>query len=155
MEWKNQPFGGTELAERNQLVGGACVRVATLALADPARGVAVRFQDPNSPEPVPARSTLTVAARDVGREVLVVLEDGDAARPIIVGLLQEQPVRLSREVVVDGKRICLEAEDELALRSGKASITLSAEGRIVIKGMEIVSRARGTHKVKGATVLIN
>ena len=57
--------------------------------------------------------------------------------------------------MIDGKRVCLEAEDELTLKSGKASITLQVDGRIVIKGMESVSRARGTHKVKGATVLIN
>ena len=155
MEWTNQPLGGTALSDQDHPASAAWVRVATLATADPARGVAVRFPEPCSPEPVPARSTITVAAGDVGRAVVVLLEDGDAGRPIIVGVLQERPVRLSRDVTVDGSRISLEAAVELTLKSGKASITLSGDGRIVIEGMEIVSRARGTHKVKGATVLIN
>jgi uncharacterized protein DUF6484 len=131
------------------------VRIATLVLADPTQGVAIRFADHHPADALPSRSTLTFTARDVGRSVVVVCEDDDAARPIIIGVLQDRPAQPSRDVSVNGQRVCVEADAELVLKSGKASITLEGDGRIVIKGMEIVSRARGTHKVKGATVMIN
>jgi len=154
-EWTNELLERIEVTERVAPPGGGGVRVGRLAVADPAHGVAVTFPEQVAAEPVPARSTVIVSAQDAGRHVVLLFEEGDAARPIIVGIVQDHPVQVRRDVMIDGKRVCLEAEDELTLKSGKASITLQVDGRIVIKGMEIVSRARGTHKVKGATVLIN
>jgi hypothetical protein len=121
---------------------------------DAVRGITVALAD--SPEhEVPARSTVAIRTSDRGRAVVVVFEDDDASRPIVTGLLLDQPVVRTRDVQVDGKRVRIEAETELVLRSGKASITLAADGGIAIRGMDIISRARGTHKVKGATVRIN
>jgi hypothetical protein len=150
-----------EVAEEALVEG---VRIALLAAADPDEGVSVSVGGP-SEEAVAARSTVTLSAADVGRSVLVVFEGGDPRRPIVVGVLQDAPglvppaasgvERSAKDVRVNGKRVSLEAEEEITLRCGRASISLRADGRIVIKGMDIVSRARGTHKVKGATVLIN
>ena len=88
-------------------------------------------------------------------------ENGDPERPIITGFIQQQPVTVSleknavKEARIDGKWVRLEAEKEIVLRCGKSSITLRADGKIVIKGMEVVSRAKGANKVKGGTVRIN
>jgi hypothetical protein len=159
-EWKDSaPAGGTAADAL-----AAAARVVILAAVSPTDGPAV-VVDGSAAGAIPARSTVALQPADVGRSVLVVFENGDELRPIIVGVVQEAPVATPRaaarrsatrtEVRVDGKRLSLEAEEEISLRCGEASITLRADGRLVIKGMEIVSRARGTHKVKGATVLIN
>jgi hypothetical protein len=139
-------------------------RVAVLATASVDGGSAVFTGEPSG-EPIGARSTISLSEADVGRSVLVVFENGDAQRPIIIGVLQESPVvaahgaqsnaRVLHDIQIDGKRITLVAEQEVSLRCGDASITLRADGRVVIKGMEIVSRARGVNKLKGASVLIN
>ena len=50
------------------------------------------------------------------------------------------------DVVVDGKHVQLEAQEELQLRCGKGSITLTRDGRIVAKGTDIVSRAARSQK---------
>lgn len=153
------------------LAGGAGapapgVRTATVSSAGGEGGLRVSYEPDGTGVSFAARTTVAVSAADVGRSVVVALEEGDPARPIVLGILREaapQPeeeVRLlapagAPEVSVDGKRVCVEGEDEVVLRCGEASISLRKDGRITIRGMEIVSRARGTHKVKGATVLIN
>jgi uncharacterized protein DUF6484 len=155
MDWMTPATPNTEVAEPEQPAAAVGVRVATLIVADPAHGLAVAFAEAPHADPVPARSVIVVTGGDIGRTVVVAFDNGNATQPIIVGLLQDRPVRTTPNLTLDGKRVCLEATDELTLRSGKASITLGADGRIVIKGMEIVSRARGTNKIKGAAVQIN
>lgn len=59
------------------------------------------------------------------------------------------------EVMVDDKRIEIEGQDEVVLRCGKASITLRRNGRVVIRGTYVESRASGTNRIKGSSVLIN
>jgi hypothetical protein len=149
--WTAGQYDVGAVLEEPRLANG--IRTGTIVRADPARGVSVRFD--GSPDEVRARSTVALTPRDAGREVLLVFENGALTSPIIVGVIQERAVSPAGAVTIDAKQITLDASEELTLRSGKASITLLGDGRIVIKGMEIVSRARGTHKVKGGTVQIN
>jgi hypothetical protein len=58
-------------------------------------------------------------------------------------------------VTVDGRQVTLEGRDEVVLRCGQSSITLTKDGRVVVKGVEIVSRASRTNKIKGGNVNIN
>ncbi|NUP06046.1 MAG: type VI secretion system tip protein VgrG [Polyangiaceae bacterium] len=55
----------------------------------------------------------------------------------------------------DGERVTVEATRELVLRCGKASITLTRSGKIILRGTHVVSRSTGTNKVLGTTVRIN
>jgi Domain of unknown function (DUF6484) len=95
--------------------------------------------------------------------VLLVLENGDATLPIIVGVvsdvLPKPPSPVPGEVddgfELNGKRISFEGQEEVVLRCGKASITLRADGQVVVKGTRLMSRASETNKVRGATVQIN
>ncbi|MCC6418741.1 MAG: hypothetical protein IT429_10940, partial [Gemmataceae bacterium] len=48
-----------------------------------------------------------------------------------------------------------DAKEEIVLRCGKSSITLRKDGKVVVLGAEVVSRASGTNKIKGAAVRIN
>jgi hypothetical protein len=59
------------------------------------------------------------------------------------------------EVIVDGKRVQIEGTQEVVLRCGKASITLRSNGRLIIRGAYIETRASGTNRIKGGAVLIN
>ena len=62
---------------------------------------------------------------------------------------------LEVEALVDGKRVVIEALDEIVLRCGQASITLRRNGRIVIRGTYVETRAVGTNRIKGGNVQIN
>lgn len=105
---------------------------------------------------------------NTGREVLLIFENGEPSRPIIVGIL-EDPIQdlVSLEVVspegkngekhvlVDGDKILLKAEREITLQCGKGSITVKKDGKIIIKGTNILSRASQTNKIKGGSVELN
>ena len=110
-------------------------------------------------ELLPARSTVRLP-KLCGSEVLVLLEGGDRQRPIIIGVLQSELAEEREEgnsvkVSVDGKALELVAQRELVLRCGDASITLTAAGKVLIRGRYVVSRSSGANKIKGAVVDIN
>ena len=46
----------------------------------------------------------------------------------------------------------LEAASQLGRTRGKASITLPRDGKIVNRGVDVVSRASGTHRIRGAVI---
>lgn len=106
-----------------------------------------------------SRPDLEAAITD-GREavLLFVVATG---QPVLLGLRQPPPV-LEAELpteglsaAVDGKRVLLEGQDEVVLRCGKASLTMRRNGRIVIRGVQVESRATGRNRIKGGAVLIN
>lgn len=100
----------------------------------------------------------------LGREVLLTFEEGDRERPIIIALMSDPVEDLAdlaakkqkpQEMIIDGKTITIEAQDEILLKCGPGSICLTKDGKIILKGIEIVSRAKETNKVKGAKVEMN
>lgn len=108
---------------------------------------------------LPARSTVALASSQVGREVLVCLA-GNAARPIIIGVLTEpgDGGRLGEpniDLVVERRRIVLAASTEVVLRCGEGSITLGADGKVTIRGLDVVSSATRTQRIRGGAVRIN
>lgn len=52
-------------------------------------------------------------------------------------------------------RLTLEAGTELTLRVGDGSITIRKDGKILIKGTDLVSHAKRMNRVKGGAVSIN
>jgi hypothetical protein len=106
---------------------------------------------------VAARSTVALGAEQIGREVLVTWADGE--RPIVTGVIRRRgdpdarPMKL--DAVVDGESIVLTGRREVVLRCGKASIALSADGAVVIKGVKLLSSASGVHRIRGGAVQIN
>jgi Domain of unknown function (DUF6484) len=104
----------------------------------------------------PARSTATLVSDDVGREVALLFEGGDPARPLVVGRLV-RPEATPVEVVRNGVEEVLQltAEREIVLRCGKASITLTRAGKVLIRGEYIFSRSTGVNKIKGGSIQLN
>lgn len=129
----------------------------------------VDFKENPKGEPLVARSVIKVSSRDVGRDVLLVFERGILDRPIIMGMIQPQSKSSevtvldqilskadeSRVVEVDNERLEIMAEKEVVLKCGKASITLTKSGKVLIRGEYIQTRATGMNRVKGGSVQIN
>lgn len=61
----------------------------------------------------------------------------------------------AQTALVNQQRIVIEADQELELRCGAASILLTADGRILSRGSYISSHATATQRVRGASVQIN
>ena len=59
------------------------------------------------------------------------------------------------EVDADGERMIVSAKEQLVLRCGKASITLTKAGKVLIQGAYVLSRSSGVNRIKGGSVRIN
>jgi hypothetical protein len=103
-----------------------------------------------------AASAGTAGAR---RQEVVLLVDPRASRaPVVLGFLTPiggDATAPDLEARVDGRRVEIDGRDEIVLRCGEASITLRRNGRIVIRGVDVETRAAGVNRIKGGTVSIN
>jgi len=110
---------------------------------------------------VSATTTVALSPHHVGRDVLVCFADRDRTRAVVVGVLQNQEEMKAAaeerrlDAIVDGERIVMTGGKEVILRCGKASIALTADGKVVVKGAKIVSTAEGLHRIRGATIEMN
>lgn len=59
------------------------------------------------------------------------------------------------QVIVDGKRVTIEGAEEVTLKCGKASITLTKAGKILIRGTYLSNRSSGVNRIMGGSVQIN
>lgn len=118
-----------------------------------------RVTFPNAPpEGISARAMLTLTPDDIGREVALMFEGGDPLRPIVMGRMampsaQETPPIIEAEV--DDRRVEIEAQEQLVLRCGESSITLTRAGKIIIRGKYVLSQSAGVNRIQGASVEIN
>jgi hypothetical protein len=108
-----------------------------------------------------ARSVVDLRGVHVGSPVVLVFEDGDPQKPIVVGVirvdgrwpLESKPGQV--EVDADGERLVVSATSTLVLRCGRASITLTKDGEIRLEGTRVSSQAAGVNRIKGGSVQIN
>jgi hypothetical protein len=112
-----------------------------------------------SHEAVVARSMISLRKSRTGSDVVLAFEYGDIAKPIITGALcqpenspKQEPVAIAE---LDGERVMLTAEKEIVLRCGKASITLTQAGKVLIRGAYLSTHSSGVNRIKGGSVQIN
>lgn len=120
----------------------------------------VRYPGSPSSNPLQALATQPFAAEDVGRELALSFVDGNPRQPVILGFLQQPgAVPFNRaesvDVDVDGETVTLTGKRQIVLKCGKASITLTRAGKVIIKGAYLTSRSTGVNRIKGGSVQIN
>jgi hypothetical protein len=132
-----------------------------VALADEGSTPLVLFTGQPTSAAVRARTTVDLHGAHIGQQVTLVFEAGDAARPIVTGVLRPAQgwpladVPGQVEVSQDGRRMVVGARDQLVMRCGKASITLTRAGKVLIRGAYIASISSGVNRVKGGSVQLN
>lgn len=87
--------------------------------------------------------------------LLLVFEDNDPARPIIIGRVRDRLPADGLEIHVRVRRFTVETDEEIELRCGEARLRVTGDGKVVVLGNDVVSRARRRNKIKGGTVNIN
>ena len=121
-------------------------------------GAAVVDWEGNASGPLVARSALGErrAGDTTPSAVVIAFEAGDLRRPVIVGVVHDA---LWAEPPVVGNampaNVVVEARESLELRCGESRLEFDRSGRVTLRGREIVSRAKGLQRIKGATVEIN
>ncbi len=169
---KEKPRGATALQERpagphgadNALMPSCHLVTGTIVSIESDGQILVDFPG-NSYGLLTARSTVKVGDGDVKKNVVLAFENADQRLPIVIGLIQDAPIASRREIHldkqavddirVDGRNIVLDAAKRVEIRCGQSSLIMQSDGKIIIKGNYIISRARQVNKVKGAAVKIN
>lgn len=109
---------------------------------------------------VPARAVVDLHGAHIGRPVILMFDEGNPMKPIVMGCLRNEVTGLARqpghvEVEADGERFIVSARQQLVLRCGEASITLTRAGHVLIRGTYVSSRSSGVNRIKGGSVQLN
>jgi Domain of unknown function (DUF6484) len=128
----------------------------------------VSYQADRESKVVEARSCVPVGTDRIGREVVLLFVNAGGETPIIMGIVQDdldlkklhrptnEPLHENvHDVESDGERLIITSEREIVLRCGQASITLTREGKLLLRGAYVSSRSSGVNRIKGGSVEIN
>jgi hypothetical protein len=93
-----------------------------------------------------------------GDTVVILVPDSEEGRGIIFGRIGQGQVAPpepdpAAEDVPD--ELIIEAKKNLTLKCGEGSITIRQDGKILIKGKDLVSHAQRMNRIKGGSVAIN
>ena len=155
---------GDVLPLREPAAGGAMHGVVIgelLALADDGATPLVRYPGQVGTSAVRARTSVDLHGPHIGASVVLMFEHGDPDRPVVLGVLRGQPgwplddKPAQVDVDADGQRMTVSAREQLVLRCGKASITLTKAGKVLVEGSYVLSRSTGVNRIKGGSVQLN
>jgi len=148
------------------------VRVGKIITVDESGQAFVDFPG-NTQGPISARFTNSMKvetlcqAASASKEVLLAFENNDPELPIIIDILYSLVNEIAdastialeterpKDIMIDGKRVTFDAKEEIVLRCGKASITLTKAGKVLIRGAYLLNRSSGVNRIKGGSVQIN
>lgn len=132
---------------------------------------------------VPAITTQALQHGHIGRQVALLFVNQDTQQPIIIGLIKSQlddlldslavgeieadintdsragdgqpAMPIEQSVTVDGGKLTLEGKDEIVLKCGDSSITLTKSGKVLIRGKYLLNRSSGVNRIMGGSVQVN
>jgi len=141
---------------------GGVVIGTLVAFADAGATPLVTYPDQPGSAALRAHAVVNLHGADIGRRAVLMFEEGDPHRPIVMGCLiddahSKAPSTAPGHVVVDADddRLIVSAKDRIVLRCGKASITLTKEGKLILQGAYVSSQSSGVLRIKGGSVQIN
>ena len=156
--------------------------IGTLVSIDKQGAPQVDFAGNTTEQPLVAMATLSLTQTHIGRQVALLFADGDFHRPVIIGVIhsplqdmlenfdQSQVLEAKQtavdkveletdiaaeDVLIDGKKITFEAREQIVLKCGESSITLTKAGKILIRGNYLLNRSTGVNRIMGGSVQVN
>lgn len=103
---------------------------------------------------VPARTIARLGPADIGCQVALLYEDGDSARPLVIGKVLNPSDADAPTPPTDAK-VVVTAADRIELRVGKAAIIMDKDGRITIRGTNLVSHGSAGNRIRGGSISLN
>lgn len=135
------------------------------------------YDEQTKAKPVEALTTVPLTPASIGQDVAVSFAQNQGGTPIVMGVIRrvlddvlnldvsktpsstefetENANNQKPEILVDGNKLELSAAEEITLRCGKASITLTKAGKILIKGEHMLNRTSGSYKIKSGSIQLN
>jgi hypothetical protein len=140
---------------------GGVVIGELIAVKDEGRTPLILFPGQHGSAALAARTVVDLHGHHIGSKVVLMFEGADLNKPIVMGVLREddgwplaeRPGQV--EVDADGERLLVSEKEQLVLRCGKASITLTKAGKVLIEGSYLLSRSSGVNRIKGGSIQLN
>jgi hypothetical protein len=132
-----------------------------VAIAEEGRTPLVCYPKQPGSAALRARTAVDLHGAHIGRALLLMFEEADARRPLIIGVLRDNSQNAlsgtpgNVEVDADGERMVVTAKQQLVLRCGKACLTLTKDGKVLIEGTYLLSRSSGVNSIKGGSIQLN
>jgi hypothetical protein len=82
----------------------------------------------------------------------VLLEQVAGAAPVVVGVVQ---TRVPEELYLRAKRIHIEGDEEVLLRSGRGAMRVRQDGDVELVGSRISAMSRGLFRLVGRVLRLN
>jgi len=146
----------TQLLHRTQVQRNLMVRGNVLAIHSDG-SILVGCED-ERPGGLPCHILQTSAGPGlclaVGDRVLVWLPEDEGERGVVLGRIGPSQAPAVQEQETP-EELVIEAKESLTFKCGEGSITLRKDGKILIKGKDLVSRAQRMNRIKGGAVAIN
>lgn len=167
-----EPF--TELAPEAFKAGE--IVIGTVVEINPQGQPMIVYPGSGRQEALPALTTQPVTHQHLGRQVALLFREGDPSKPVIMGTIyqpltallddfEQKDQQKAAEVAedregstcayVDGEKVVIEGSKEIVLKCGEASITLTAAGKVLVKGKYVLSRSSGVNRIQGGSVQVN
>lgn len=170
-----------EIQHSVEVIAPGEIIIGTLTGFDNEGNGLVDYSKKKSDKPIVAISTVALTQSQTGRQVALLFAEGNPNKPVIMGLIHSplhelienfeiavdetdttssdkdgntEPLKMD-DVRVDGKKITLEGKEEVVLKCGAASITLTRAGKILIKGKYLLNRSTGVNRIMGGSVQVN
>ncbi len=157
----------TELPEE-QLPQGELL-LGTLVDIDEQGRPCVRVAYNGASRPLVATPAVGVTRESLGRQAVIMFAGGSIQAPVLLGFVHspldmaleefagesERDSSGPMEAEVDGEKTVIEGKQQIVLRCGAASITLTESGKIVLRGEHLVSRSSGVNRILGASIQMN
>jgi hypothetical protein len=83
-----------------------------------------------------------------GDQVLVLVPEDPRGKGCVLG-------KVGPYQVPDRRKLVLDADEELTIRCGEGSITIRKSGKVLVKGLEIVSHSKGANRIRGGSIQLN
>lgn len=121
-------------------IAGRRARVRVRGLAEP---VEAELDAAVSPE---------IVERAMARGDRVLLEQVSGAAPVVVGVVQ---TAVPEELTLKAKRIHIEGEQEVLIRSGRGAMRVRQDGDVELVGSRISAMSRGLFRLVGRVLRLN
>ena len=115
----------------------------------------VEFPLNPSRHPLPSRSTVELNEHHIGREVALMFEMNDVRKPIIIGLMHVPGNHAAVEVKNEEEILKISAETEIHICCGESFIRMNKNGKIEIRGNDILSQAARNNRIRGGSIGLN
>jgi hypothetical protein len=93
-----------------------------------------------------------LVARALQGDEAVLVEHDPEVGPVIVGVVQ---TRLPEELTLKARKVVLEADEELLLRSGRGALRIREDGDVELVGSRISTLSRGLFRIVGRVLRLN